>query len=393
MSKTSIKQLKSEYDALLLYKRKIDPQNIIPLHIFSNFEEKYQKTAEKSDFLPKKLKNLQNELQALSIYLGHFSIFLGLYEQFLQREKMAKKDVAFYQAKNFIDVTLESFTNGNDVEIGLIQQIELLRNAISNLKKKPENTKKTIEKSENLPLFEEFRASKQEIYAFVAEKKLYKNGLSAAKSTKLKKAYNHLQLQHLQYTAKRKSYRYRFLVKYFGEALRSNDNEKMQVFLDRATKEIAKTYIVYPKNNAILTEKLVNISGKSEANTNVLLTINNKRKIKLAVDKNGDFHVEKLELHFGQNTIAYENESFGFLEKKPTILELQLNKNYLFLGRYDPLTQKAFEVSELNEIWRCKSCRNFSYNFSVQENEDRCIIKKCESKTFYTAEDAQFWVK
>ena len=61
MSKTSIKQLKSEYDALLLYKRKIDPQNIIPLHIFSNFEEKYQKIAQKSDFLPKKLKNLQTQ--------------------------------------------------------------------------------------------------------------------------------------------------------------------------------------------------------------------------------------------------------------------------------------------------------------------------------------------
>jgi hypothetical protein len=202
-----------------------------------------------------------------------------------------------------------------------------------------------------------------------------------------------LQLENLQHTAKREAYYYRFLVKYFGEALRSNDNEKMQVFLDRATKEIAKTYIVYPKNNAILKEKLVNISGKSEANTHVLLTINNKRKIKLAVDKNGDFHLENIELNFGQNTIVYENESFGFLENEPHVLTLQLNKTYLFLGRYDPLTQKAFEISELNEIWRCKSCRNFSYNFSVEENEGRCIIKKCESKAFYTAADAKFWVK
>ena len=121
--------------------------------------------------------------------------------------------------------------------------------------------------------------------------------------------------------------------------------------------------------------------------------LNDKQKIKLEVDKIGAFYLENLELNFGENTIIYENESFGFLLEKPSILTVQLNKIHLFLGRYDPLTQKAFEIQELNDIVRCKDCRNFLYDFSVEENEGRCMIKNCESKAFYNAKNAKFWVK
>ncbi|MGB1204343.1 MAG: hypothetical protein ACPG5B_01785 [Chitinophagales bacterium] len=393
MSEISIKKLKSEFDVLRLHKKKIDPQNIINLQIFDNFEQKYHKTVQNSDFLPKKLKNLQNELQALSTYLGHFSIFLGLYEQFLEQEKIAEKDVAFYQASSFINLTLESFTKGKDVEIGVIEQIELLRNAITNLRKKPTKLENALDKNEKLPLFNNFKASNAKINAFVAEKKIYKNPLSPAKFAKLKNAYDILKQDMMQYLIKREAYRYRFFMQYFCDALQSNDVPKMQVFLNRAKKEIATTCIEMPKNGAILEEKLVNISGRSEANTYVLLTINNEQKIKTEVDKNGIFHLENIELSFDENVITYENESFGFIEDKPHYLTFQLKKTYLFLGRYDPLTQKAFEVEELNDIVRCESCRNFLYNFSVAENEGNCMIKSCEGKSFYSSKDAQFWVK
>ena len=393
MSKISIKQLKAEFDALLLHKKKIDPEHIVNLQIFENFEQKYHKTVQNSEISSKKTAFLQNELKALGIYLKHFSLFLGLYEQFLQREKMAKKDAAFHQASHFINIMLETFTEGKYVEIGVIEQIDLLRNALINLQKKPENIKKTVEKSDNIALFDDFETSKSDISSYFTEKKLHKNSLSAAEFAKLKKAYDDLKQDMMRHLLLRKKYKYNNLVNAFSKALRSQDAAKMQVFLGKAKKEIVATRIEAPKNKAILDEKLVNISGKGEANSNILLIINNKQKIKLEVDKIGAFYLENLELNFGENTIIYENESFGFLLEKPSILTVQLNKIHLFLGRYDPLTQKAFEIQELNDIVRCKDCRNFLYDFSVEENEGRCMIKNCESKAFYNAKNAKFWVK
>ena len=217
--------------------------------------------------------------------------------------------------------------------------------------------------------------------------------MSAAKFAKLKKAYDSLKHDMMRYVIRREDYKYRFFLAHFTDALRSHDAAKMQHFLDKAKKEIVETRIEEPKNNAVLEDKLVNISGKGEANTYVLILINEKQKIKAEIDKNERFYVPDVELNFGENMIVYENEKFGFIEDKPKVLHLQVNKTHLFLGRYDPLTQKAFELNELYTIVRCKACHNFSYNFSVEENEGRCIIKKCESKAFYTAKDAKFWVK
>jgi len=55
----------------------------------------------------------------------------------------------------------------------------------------------------------------------------------------------------------------------------------------------------------------------------------------------------------------------------------------------DPITRKKFEENEKEFILRCKECKNYIYQYTVEDYEKKCCI--CKNKYFWDHEDDDFY--
>ena len=76
--------------------------------------------------------------------------------------------------------------------------------------------------------------------------------------------------------------------------------------------------------------------------------------------------------------------------------ELLSNSHRAFFGVNQVMVSQWERAKTLPSFVRRLGIASFfqaDYDFSVEENEGRCMIKNCESKAFYDLKNAKFWVK
>jgi len=176
-------------------------------------------------------------------------------------------------------------------------------------------------------------------------------------------------------------------------ALKAPSRANVRQALQYLSKYVKPTIIINPQNFSTVKQKVLDITGTTEPNTQVSIIVNKMATHTVKANAKGVFLFKTIELEFGSNKIQYYNHVYHFLQQRYPVLHLNVITDYLFMGLHDPLTQKAFEQDEIELIVRCASCHNFMYDFAIEENEGYCAMPKCGHKQFYRQGDPNFWVK
>ncbi len=209
----------------------------------------------------------------------------------------------------------------------------------------------------------------------------------------IRQAFHRMKGEEIKAYIDGREYPYTTVLNQLQQALLSMEEAPIKESLKGLKQRVQPFIINTPINYQTLHDKVIHIQGTAEPNSIVCLNINYQSELQQRVDANGQFEFKHVELNFGKNTIIGHNKDFLFLDNFRYYLHLDLERNYRFMGRIDPMTQKGFQADEVDMIWRCQTCRNFMYSYSVSENHGYCTYPNCSSRNFEQQSDTGFWTE
>ncbi len=401
-----LNELKLLYQQLKRQKQELDVENNISEQIFVSIEETIRDEEINTENKAMALTALQTKLTQLSQYLSNYSFFnmLTNKREVLKQnfpQELLEKSYNFRAAENYISQITQYFKEGQFLKTGLVTTCAQLNTYLDNCPKEMRQLQQIVHPAQHplqLTGFSKYyqqQATKSMVglQAFIAKEINTNTNIPIKWLQAIEKGFTNLRLKSMQHRAEGKPFTLNKPIKKLKKALQNFDDDALLKAIAEFKEQVPQSKIVSHQNNSRILDKRIDLKGRSAENSMVLVRLNNQKKWEVPTNKKGVFVVPDIELKFGENLIEFENKDFGFLEAAPQIFRIQLEKKYLFLGRIDPLTQMEFSVSQIKDIMRCADCYNFCYNFSVEENEGRCAMPKCDGKTFFNANDTDFWLE
>lgn len=412
IEKYHLSKLTEVFQELLKIKSSVDPEGIIAVAIFHRIEEglaEMHKTISPSLI---RLKSIETELIRLKHYLEEFDQYSRLSKRFFKETNqkfdanVLQSSYPFLAAKNIARQLFEDFMEGRYFTIGLKKSIDQLKHFMRLFWKQnslPE-AKIPIDKFE---IFEQVYQKENEgdfdLNAYLSEYiDTTPNKISATRIKQIKGGYYHLYRKALVHLIEKKEdvkgkqkeedYKLAKRLALLETGLRKQNEQVIYKALRLIQQLVQPVAILTPTNYTNTQQKLIKLTGISEPKSTMVLLINNQPPLKVVVGDDQKFVFDDIELQFGDNTLICYSQDFLFLDNHKYHLHIHLERHYPFIGMYDPLTQKAFQENEAQIIVRCTTCRNYEYDFSVEENNNRCVFPKCEGQTFWNWEDREYWM-
>ncbi len=398
--KFHLSKLAEAYQELLKIRSSVDEHGIIAVEIFHGIEKEFKYLRELEEPSSAQVKSLEKRLIQLKHYLQQFDRYSQLSKSFFQKitsqidSQILQSSYSYLAAKNRARQLFEDFRDGRYFDIGLQKGVDQLRHFIDLFRAKMPSLNTQVPIGD-LDIFQPIRQNSDE--EFDLKDYLSKqidtspNKISVDRIKQIKDGYYYLYSKSLAYQIQGKEHKLAKRLTLLETGLRKQNEQVIYKALRLIQQLVQPTAITSPTNYINTQQKLIKLTGISEPDSTIILRINNNRPLRVVVDQDQNFVFEDIELQFGDNTLICYNQDFLFLDNHKYHLHIHLERHYPFIGMYDPLTQKAFQENEAQIIVRCKICKNYEYDFSVEENNNRCVFPKCDGKEFWNWEDREYW--
>ncbi|MFK7907487.1 MAG: hypothetical protein AB8B69_20290 [Chitinophagales bacterium] len=405
-TQTSIKfhlaQLKDVFQELLKIRASVDEDEVIAVHVFYKAEQqlKYLEELEVAPF--SQIKALENHLICLKKYLFQFEQYSKITKSFFQKtseileKSVLESSYPFLAAQKMARQLFHHFIEGHYFKVGLQKSIDQLKHLIASFWKQMPSleTKIPIGDFEIFKTVSKHPTEEFDLNAYLSEHiDISPNQMSATRTKQVKEGYYYLYRKALVNRIQGKEYKLAKRLTLLETGLRKQNEQVIYKALRLMQRLIQPTSITSPTNYTNTQQKLIKLTGLSEPDSTMILIINRQRPLKMIVAKDEKFVFDNIELTFGDNTLICYNQDFLFLDNHKYHLHIHLERHYPFIGMHDPLTQKDFQESEAQIIMRCTTCKNYEYDFSVEENNNVCVFPKCEGKSFWNWEDTEYWME
>ncbi|MGB1241551.1 MAG: hypothetical protein ACPG49_03455 [Chitinophagales bacterium] len=400
--KFHLAQLKDVFGKLLKIKTLVDEDEVIAVNVFYKAEQelKYLEQLEAPSL--SQIKTLENYLICLKRYLHQFEQYSKITKSFfLKASETLEKSVLegsyhFLAAKNMARQLFHYFIEGTYFKIGLQKSVDKLKHLIASFWEQMPS----LEVKTPIGDFDIFKAISKhspdsfDLNAYLSEHiDISPNRISATRIKQIKEGYYYLYRKSLVNKIEGKEYKLAKRLTLLETGLRKQNEQVIYKALRLMQQLIKPTAITSPTNYMNTQQKLIKLTGLSEPDSTIILVINRQRPLKMVVTKDEKFVFNNIELKFGDNTLICYNRDFLFLDNHKYHLHIHLERHYPFIGMHDPLTQKDFQESEAQIIMRCTTCKNYEYDFSVEENNNLCVFPKCEGRSFWNWEDTEYWME
>lgn len=403
IAKYHLGKLIEAYQELLNIRASVDEQGIIAVEIFHGIEGKLKYLQQLDTASPAQIKSVENQLIHLKHYLQQFNRYGQLSKGFFQKAdenfeaKILQSSYPYLAAKNIARQLFEDFMEGRYFEIGLQKKLEKLEYLIRLFKEQMPSLKAKIP-IDDLDIFQPVREAaintEFDLKTYLNEKiDTSPNRISASRIKQIKEGYYYLYTKSLRYQIEGKTHKLAKRLELLETGLRKQNENVIYKALRLIQQLVQPTAITSPTNYINTQQKLIKLTGTSEPDSTIILKVNQERPLRTVVAEDKSFFFDDIELQFGDNNLICYNRDFLFLDNHKYHIHIHLERHYPFIGMHDPLTQKEFQENEAQIIVRCMTCRNYEYDFSVEENEDRCVFPKCEGKEFWTWEDREYWAE
>lgn len=396
-------QLQETYQKILDYKEEIDEEDIISPTPFLSIEQALDHLEKAKKHEAAQLGDVYDYLIQLDNYLKQFELYKNITLQFFSKlddytKKYVQQSIHYIGIENFTKKLFEDFSEGRYIQTGVQLSIDLLQ---QHIKKFTDNYQQfqVKENRKKARLFDELQKYRDEVdenatlFDYIKRIVPPSPNLSKERLAAIKLGYKTQQKKVLRDLIDHKPNKLARPLHRLKQALSSGRTDLLQNALNKLAKVIAPTIIKEPINHAHLKNKLIDVKGTAEPGSRMTMRVNKKLPVSIIVGNQGGFIFNRVELDFGDNTILCYNKDFDFLPNHKYLLHVHLKKNFPFLGLHDPLTQKSFDINEVESVVKCTTCGNFMYDFSVEDNSGICAFPKCKGKQFYKPADTQFWVE
>lgn len=407
LHKYHLQKLTEVFQELLKIKDSVDKDDIISAEIFAEAERDLSHLKTLTNPSNDAIEYLEQDLIQLKHYLLQFKEYSKYTKAFFEKINKELKDSNLQSSHSYLTVQnlarqiFDDFSEGKYFKVGLEYSINQIKHFMKVFWRQVPNLK-TKAPMDELPIFQtayQVQQQQEEPEVFDLQTYLSKhldtrpNRIAASRITQIKEGYYRLYHKVLTDKIYDKSYKLEKRLKFLEMGLRKQNEEIIYKALRLIQQLVQPTAIKSPMNYLNTQQKLIKVIGISEPNSTMVLIINKQKPLKTIVAADQSFEFDDIELEFGDNTLICYNQNFLFLDNHKYHLHVHLERHYPFIGMYDPLTQKAFQENEAQIIVRCTTCRNYEYDFSVEENNNRCVFPKCEGRTFWNWEDTEYWVE
>lgn len=387
----SLQRLQTSFQNLQKLKQQLDPDEVITPNLLEDIQKRL------AILIPEKLTKtvflqLQQQLTALYQYLYQFNTFQQLARTFFQETQLhfahIKEEVLHFHAfKACAEQLFMDFRKGKFWRTGMDAVIEQLQYHIAQFYE-------TVGQHVNTPVAKSLLITtlKQINWKDWAKEHLLPEvDANSHRFTQIRDWYHHHNDLLLKDLIGQKDNDLAPYLARLRKVLPKGDTITIREALDAFRKVVLPTRLLEPDGTQTLTSQLVDFKGEAEPHSLVRLVVNGSRTLETIVNQQGYFNFPEVRLTFGENKIEYYNHHFHFIDNEKHQLNVYVETNYPFLGRQDPLTQKAFEIHESKEIIRCTTCKNYMYDYSVEEKEGECTLLWCDGKEFHQVSDKEFW--
>ncbi|MEZ4884519.1 MAG: hypothetical protein R3E32_07330 [Chitinophagales bacterium] len=399
IEKYHLSKLTEVFQKLLTIRDTVDVEGIIAVGLFHKAEQQLGYLYQLEEPSSVQIKSLENDLILLKRYIQHFEEYSQITKQFFQKDSqqidvsILQSSYPFLVAQKIARQLFSDFIEGHYFDIGLQKSIDQLKHFIALFWRQIPSSKPKIPINE-LEIFQDTGDADFDLKTYLSERiDTTPNKISSTRIKQIKEGYYFLYQKSLIYQIQGKEYKLAKRIKFLGAGLRKQNEEVIYKALRLIQQLVQPTAITSPTNYTNTQQKLIRLAGTSEPDSIIILIINDQRPIKILVDKNGDFAFDDIELVFGDNILICYNHDFLFIDNHKYHIHIHLERHYPFIGMHDPLTQKGFQENEAQIIVRCTTCKNYEYDFSVEENNNRCVFPKCEGQEFWNWEDREYWME
>lgn len=409
-SSSSVSTVQSLYSQLMLQQSKADTEGILAPHLFLLVKQKMS-TLQTHTANTQQLAQLRQQLSSLWHYTTQFNRYKTAITAFFSTLPTAN----IYNFEQTFCLTFiqtlskrlfNDFSTGNYWQSSIQPSVDLLLQKITHFKHLETSSKLTTHAGkpadlEELFIFkplQQFNSSGSNTAKLQAYMAQYFPDTSAFTFSKQRlssivSGFLRLQSEELKDITQGKTNPFTQLLAQLKEALKTYNHQQISSLLLQIAEKIPPTQITQPANGSNTRFKVINVQGTTLPMSKIHLLLNNTNRFTTHANEQGFFEFSKIELANGQNTLQCHNPVYSFLYPVLPTHYVQFANVYPFVGRIDPLTQQTFKETEANQILRCANCKNYMYDYSVAENEEICVILKCNSKAFYNSKDKEFWME
>lgn len=407
LTKYHLQKLSEVFQELLRIRSIVDTDEIIAVDIFLQSERELSHLQKQERPSLEEIKSLEKDLVRLKHYLLQFEEYSNLTKAFFQKIAEESGDAKLEASHAYLTVQklarqiFEDFSEGKYFGIGLQKSVDSLKYFMRTF------WRQFPDLSEKEPIGDSaiFQAAYQkhrknepespfDLHHYLSQyMDTSRSSIAASRIKQIKEGYYRLYQRVLINSIKGVDYKLTKRVKLLETGLRKQNEQVINKALRLIQQLVQPTAIKSPINYLKTQKKLIKVTGISEPTSTMILTVNQQKKLRTIVADDQSFEFGDIELEFGDNDLICYNQDFLFLDNHKYHLHIHLERHYPFIGMYDPLTQKAFQESEAQLIVRCTTCKNYEYDFSVEENNNRCVFPKCEGRTFWNWEDMEYWME
>lgn len=398
----SATELQNLYTQLLEIKNKADKEGVVAHGRFT--------------LLQQQTENLQKPVAVhLLLYLhNQLHLFLQYMLQFDRYKKAVTTfftnhipDNSFFYEQNLRYLFIQNlarrlfadFSAGNYLETGIEPSVNLLINLISGYEQGKGRFLQqpvTLADIEKLPVFNALKQQNSNLPLGEYMKRFFPNEtaftFSAKRLGSIAGGFFMLSARELKDTLQGKPNLFSPLLAQLKEALITHNHAQVSQVLNKMTQLIPPVRITNP-GRSTTNFKVIDIQGTAPPNSGVTLLLNNNIQFATQANEQGHFAFDKTELQPGQNTLQCYSPQYHFLYPLIPVFYITFLAAFPFAGRIDPVTQQPLTETAIEFIWRCANCKNYMFNYSVEDNSGVCVILKCNGKTFYNHHQKEFWTQ
>jgi len=150
-----------------------------------------------------------------------------------------------------------------------------------------------------------------------------------------------------------------------------------------------ETLILLPRNGQNINKDKIDVSGTSQPNARLVLTVHNHIHQADADGETGKFTFRDVPLIEGENTISVKMVGYETYPKCTSLVNVVYEKPQCpYANRKDPYTQGVLKPED--DVVRCKRCGNYQLRVSW-ETYGRCTMDCGNKKNYYTKDNPEFY--
>ncbi|QQS29752.1 MAG: hypothetical protein IPM47_02005 [Sphingobacteriales bacterium] len=404
----TINDILTLYQHLLEMRTTIDGDGSLCPKLFDRLNDELTKVInlKEQQFEALRLKDLSRQIESLFQYLEQFRFFKETVNTFFNLFPSEQKDV-FEDHSRYLQIQLTirrlftDFQEGNYLQSRIILSLDRLKSLIQTYSEHREQRK--IEQQNldcqiplnSLPIFTPLQDTNYDGLSTYMGQFFPKNtaaNYTSEQLTQIEHGYFSLKVEALKAELNKKNSLYAPLLPDLKQALKENDHPRIRIILQTMSELAPPIQITRPGNDGKNYFKVIQVQGTAPPDSPVSIVLNGTHQYNTHANPAGKFSFEHIELNPGQNTLICFNPRLRFMY--PDVQrQIHLIEKLPFEGRIDPVTQQYLEPENIDTIVRCEKCRNYMYAYSVSENDNICVILKCNSKNFYKNSQPEFWTE